>query len=111
MRRLLVSSFLAEVTQQIHSLRARGVISAHTPLTTASERIASRKSAGILCIALLSVFFWVIIFLPKIFQTFLSISLKSHVSRKCTNFEGKILKNDEGYLDNLKSFERFYTEI
>ena len=49
MRRLLVSSFLADVTQQIHSLRARGVMSAHTPFATESASIAERKSAGILC--------------------------------------------------------------
>ena len=49
MRRLLVSSFLADVTQQIHSLRASGVISAHTSFTIGSELIALRKSTGILC--------------------------------------------------------------
>lgn len=49
MRRLLVSSFLAEVTQHIHSLRARGVMPAHTPVTSASDSIALRKSDGILC--------------------------------------------------------------
>jgi hypothetical protein len=50
MRWRLVSSFLADVTQQIHSLRASGVISAHTSVTIGSDPIASRKSAGILCI-------------------------------------------------------------
>ena len=49
MRRLLVSAFLAEVTQQIHSLRASGVMSAQTSLTTESDSIALRKSGGILC--------------------------------------------------------------
>jgi hypothetical protein len=49
MRRLLVSSFLADVTQHIHSLRASGVILAHTSVTAASDSIALRKSAGILC--------------------------------------------------------------
>ncbi len=47
-RRRLVSSFLADVTQQIHSLRAKGVISAHTSVTIGSDSIAFRKSAGIL---------------------------------------------------------------
>ena len=46
MRRFLVSSFLAEVT---HSLRASGVILAHKAMTTASDWIALRKSAGIEC--------------------------------------------------------------
>ena len=49
MRRFLVSSFLAEVTQHIHSLRASGVMLAHTSVTIASDSIALRKSAGILC--------------------------------------------------------------
>jgi hypothetical protein len=48
MRRLLVSSFLADVTQQIHSLRAGGVITVHTSVTIESDSIAFRKSAGIL---------------------------------------------------------------
>ena len=51
MRRLLVSSFLAEVTQQIHSLRASGVMSVHRFFTLVSVSIALRKSAGILCTA------------------------------------------------------------
>ncbi len=45
-RLLRVSSFLAEVTQQIHSLRASGVMSAHTAFTVGSEAIAWRRSAG-----------------------------------------------------------------
>lgn len=49
MRRARVSSFLADVTQQIHSLRASGVMLVHTPATTASASIALRKSGGILC--------------------------------------------------------------
>lgn len=49
MRRFLVASFAADVTQQIHSLRANGVISSHTSFTTGSESIALRKSAGSLC--------------------------------------------------------------
>ena len=49
MRRFLVSSFLADVTQHIHSLRASGVMLAHTPVTIASDSIALRKSAGIGC--------------------------------------------------------------
>jgi hypothetical protein len=48
-RRHLVSSFFADVTQQIHSLRASGVMSAHTLITIGSDAIAFRRSAGILC--------------------------------------------------------------
>jgi hypothetical protein len=50
MRRFLVSSFFADVTQQIHSFRASGVISAHTPFTATSDSMALRKSDGSLWI-------------------------------------------------------------
>ena len=46
MRFARVSSFFADVTQQIHSLRASGVMSAHTSFAMASDSIALRKSAG-----------------------------------------------------------------
>lgn len=46
MRRFLVASCLAEVTQQIHSFRASGVISAHRLLAVALDSRAFRKSAG-----------------------------------------------------------------
>ena len=49
MRRFLVSSFLAEVTQQIHSFRASGVIAAQRSLAAASDSMALRKSDGSLC--------------------------------------------------------------
>src|SRR3989339_613927 len=45
----LVSTFLPEVTQQIHSLRASGVISSHTESAFESEASAPRKSVGNLC--------------------------------------------------------------
>jgi hypothetical protein len=45
-RILLVSSFLPDVTQQIHSLRASGVMSAHTAFTVGVEPTAFRKSSG-----------------------------------------------------------------
>jgi hypothetical protein len=48
---LLVSGFLTEITQQIHSLRASGVISSHFARATGSEKRTFRKSAGTLCIA------------------------------------------------------------
>lgn len=50
MRRFLVSSFFAEVTQQIHSFRARGVMAAQRRSARASDSMALRKSAGSLWI-------------------------------------------------------------
>lgn len=46
MRRFLVSAFLAEMTQQIHSFRASGVMAAQRFFAAASEAMALRKSAG-----------------------------------------------------------------
>ncbi len=46
MRRCLVASFFAEVTQQIHSLRARGVMACHSALAVASDSMPVRRSAG-----------------------------------------------------------------
>jgi hypothetical protein len=48
---LLVSGFLTEITQQIHSLRASGVIFSHFARATESEMRTFRKSAGTLCTA------------------------------------------------------------
>ena len=45
----LVSSFLTKVTQQIHSLRARGVRSSHIASAALSEVRAFRKSMGNWC--------------------------------------------------------------
>ena len=50
MRIVLVSAFLPEVTQQIHSLRESGVISSHTASAFGEESRAFCKSAGTLCI-------------------------------------------------------------
>ena len=49
MRRCLVSSFLADVTQQIHSLRASGGISVQRLFAAALDSMAFRISAGSLC--------------------------------------------------------------
>ena len=46
MRRFRVSSFLAEVTQQIHSFRASGVMAAQRLFAAASDSMALRKSGG-----------------------------------------------------------------
>ena len=45
----LVSSFLTEMVQQIHSLRASGVMSSQAASAFASEVSAFRRSAGRLC--------------------------------------------------------------
>jgi len=52
MRIFLVSVFLPEVTQQIHSLRASGVTFSHVARAAGTPLIAFRKSSGILCMAL-----------------------------------------------------------
>ena len=48
---LLVSGLLTEMTQQIHSLRASGVISSHFARAAGSEMRTFRKSAGTACTA------------------------------------------------------------
>ena len=48
---LLVAGFFTEITQQIHSLRASGVISSHFARAAGSEMRTFRKSAGTLCTA------------------------------------------------------------
>ena len=60
MRRLLVSSFLADVTQQIHSFRASGVISTQRLLAAALDSMALRRSAGSVWIVPPVIFFVVI---------------------------------------------------
>jgi hypothetical protein len=45
---LLVSGFLTEITQQIHSLRASGVISSHFARASESKMRTFRKSTGTL---------------------------------------------------------------
>lgn len=42
-----VSAFLPDVTQQTHSLRARGVISSHNRRANGSKAMALRISAGV----------------------------------------------------------------
>lgn len=48
-RIFLVSSFLPDVTQHIHSLRASGVMSSHTACAAGLETRALRRSAGSVC--------------------------------------------------------------
>jgi hypothetical protein len=45
----LVSSFLTEMVQQIHSLRASGVMSSHAVRACTSDARAVRRSAGSSC--------------------------------------------------------------
>src|SRR6185503_791085 len=52
----LVSGFLTEVTQQIHSLRASGVISSQAAKAAESEVRVFRKSSGTVCTVPLEIF-------------------------------------------------------
>jgi len=54
---LLVSGFFTEIVQQIHSLRASGVISSHFSRAARSAISALRKSAGTLCTTPLAILF------------------------------------------------------
>ena len=49
MRILLVSAFFPDVIQQLHSLRASGVMLSHTTLAADIAAIAFRTSAGTRC--------------------------------------------------------------
>jgi hypothetical protein len=51
----LVSAFLPDVTQQIHSLRASGVVASQVAFDAGEEARAFRKSSGSLCGALLGI--------------------------------------------------------
>ena|SRR3989338_3130978 len=57
----LVSTFLPDITQQIHSLRASGVILSHTIRTAGVEIRAFRKSSGNLCTVPVAISFLVIL--------------------------------------------------
>ncbi len=88
MRRSFVSACLAEVTQQIHSLRASGVMSAQSALTFASAPIALRKSAGIPCTTPPAIVGWVI--RPMVSPIFaeaerfeLSVGCPTHAFQAC----------------------------
>jgi hypothetical protein len=56
-RRLLVSAFLADSIQQIHSLRASGVMSSHAVNACGSDVSVFLKSAGTSCTTPLEIFF------------------------------------------------------
>ena len=67
---LLVSAFLTEIVQQIHSLRASGVISSHAANATGSPLRTFRKSAGSLCTVPLEILFWSIKLLYQILKNY-----------------------------------------
>src|SRR6188474_1908409 len=61
----LVSAFLTEITQQIHSLRASGVRSSHAASAFGSEVKVARKSTGILCTTPLEITFFVMVWITQ----------------------------------------------
>ena len=67
-RWLLVSAFLADSIQQIHSLRASGVISSHAARAAPEEVRTFRKSVGTLCTTPVAIPFLVIRLLYQIFR-------------------------------------------
>ena len=71
-RLLLVASCLAEVTQQIHSFRASGVMSDHRLLAASLDSIAVPKSSGSLC-TVPSASFDIAIFLICLFPELVAI--------------------------------------
>ena len=54
----LVSAFLPEITQQIHSLRASGVMASQSARAAGIPMMASRRSAGIVCTTPPAIFVW-----------------------------------------------------
>jgi hypothetical protein len=72
-RRSRVSNFLADSIQQIHSLRASGVISCQTSYIGFSAWRIFRKSSGILCIVPADIVFEVIVLVMTGFYQILSI--------------------------------------
>jgi len=68
----LVSCFLTVIVQQIHSLRASGVIFSHAASAFGLEARALRKSAGILCITPVVVCF---VAIDPFYQVFLTIGM------------------------------------
>jgi hypothetical protein len=59
----LVSGFFTQITQQIHSFRASGVMSSHLSRAAESAMRAFRKSAGTLCIGPAEIVFLLIDFI------------------------------------------------
>ncbi len=72
MRISLVSSFLPDVTQQIHSFRASGVIPSHTARAAGVEISAFCKSSGSLCTVPVASSFLVI----RLFYQFFGLAVR-----------------------------------
>lgn len=67
MRIFLVSDFLPEITQQIHSLRASGVMSPHMRRAFGVTSSAIRKSLGMVCTTPSAIFvLFIVIILPNV---------------------------------------------
>ena len=67
-RLALVSAFLALITQQVNSLRARGVISPHVCDAAFELPRASFRSSGVMCSGLLVAIKTIVQFIPKRLQ-------------------------------------------
>jgi hypothetical protein len=65
MRTPLVSAFFPDITQQIHSLRAKGVISCQRSRAAGVRKRAFRRSSGILCTTPPAM----VVFIPSLYQT------------------------------------------
>lgn len=63
MRCVRVSGFLADVIQQIHSLRASGVMSSHAAFAFGEAVRAFRKSIGMLCTTPFAISFFIMLML------------------------------------------------
>ncbi len=81
-RIFLVSAFLPEVTQQIHSLRASGVILSHKALTLGAPIIAFSKSRGTLCTTPFEIFAVIISTIPSSLNlSHFTVLTRSHLTR------------------------------
>jgi len=94
---LLVSRFLTEITQQIHSLRASGVMSSHFARATESEIRTFRKSRGALCTApgeIAFLFMDFILLRYAVRDQKLEIHMDDYgVNQACGLFRGQVLDN------------------
>jgi len=76
-----VSAFLPDVTQHIHSLRAKGVTSCHTASARGVFKSSCRKSAGRLCTTPLAT----ACVMPPLYQ------IKQKAARKPGGFSGGLV--------------------
>ncbi len=73
-----VSSFLADVTQQIHSLRASGVMSCHASFIAREEESAFSRSFGRVCMVPVESFFITIVCNEVVVFLFYTIPLSTY---------------------------------